>query len=106
MTEKEDDGNEKPVLIVMPTWDPEEPRFIVGDCPMCGDDRQFKNGKCVFNQRLGLAYSVDEIVEVLNNYGDESDLFKDKIKTAYLNERTELGRSVLKQLAEQLEVLL
>ena len=58
---------EKPVLIVRPNWDPDEPRFIVEDCPMCGDDRQFKNGKCVFNQRLGFAYSVEEIVEVLNN---------------------------------------
>lgn len=31
------------------------------------DSRVFKNGLCVFNNRLGMAYSVTEIVEVLNN---------------------------------------
>ena len=58
---------DKPVAIVLPSWDPNEPRFIVEDCPKCSDDRQFKNGKCVYNQRLGFCYSVEEIVEVLNN---------------------------------------
>ena len=56
--------------MVLPTWDPNEPRFIVTECPMCSDERSFKNNKCVFNQRLGFAYSVDEIVEVLNDNGD------------------------------------
>lgn len=30
------------------------------------DSRKFQNGLCVFNNRLGMAYSVTEIVEVLN----------------------------------------
>ena len=61
---------EKPVLMILPKWDPDEPRFVVKECPRCSDDRAFKNNKCVFNQRLGFAYSVDEIVEVLNNEDD------------------------------------
>ena len=31
------------------------------------DSRKFQNGLCVFNNRLGMAYSVTEIVEVLND---------------------------------------
>ena len=59
---------EKPVGIVLPTWDPDEPRFIVADAhDKIADDRAFRNGKCVFNQRLGIVYSVEEIVEILNN---------------------------------------
>ena len=61
---------EKPVMMILPTWDPDEPRFIVKECEKCSDDRAFKNNKCVYNQRLGFAYSVDEIVEVLNNEDD------------------------------------
>lgn len=76
---------EKPVAIVLPSWNPNEPRFIVEDCPQCGDDRQFKNGKVVFNQRLKLAYSVDEIVEVLNASGDFNDGARDFIRKTYLN---------------------
>lgn len=58
---------EKPVMRILPRWDPDEPRFVVEECEKCSDDRAFKNNKCVYNQRLGFAYSVDEIVEVLNN---------------------------------------
>lgn len=66
MQSNENSGG-KPVGVVLPSWNPNEPRFVVKDChPQVSDDRQFKNGKCVFNQRLGFAYSVDEIVEVLN----------------------------------------
>ena len=61
---------EKPVMMILPRWDPDEPRFIVKECEECSDDRAFKNNKCVYNQRLGFAYSVDEIVEVLNNEDD------------------------------------
>jgi len=61
---------EKPVLMILPRWDPDEPRFVVKECEKCSDDRAFKNNKCVYNQRLGFAYSVDEIVEVLNNEDD------------------------------------
>lgn len=66
--------NEKPIAIVLPSWDPDEPRFIVTECPLCGEDRAFKNNKCVYNQRLGFCYSVDEIVEVLNNTEPEDKL--------------------------------
>ncbi len=38
------------------------------------DSRQFKNGLCVFNNRLGMAYSVTEIVEVLNGLHEMQDL--------------------------------
>lgn len=48
------------------------------------DSRQFKNGLCVYNNRLGFAYSVSEIVEVLNSlieYKDLiSELFDEKIE--------------------------
>lgn len=71
---------EKPIGIVLPSWNPDEPRFIVKTCKYCSDDRQFKNSKCVFNQRLGFAYSVDEIVEVLNTLGDENDQLKEELK--------------------------
>jgi len=74
---------EKPVLMILPKWDPDEPRFIVKECPRCSDDRAFKNNKCVYNQRLGFAYSVDEIVEVLNNEDDEDDFNQSKCITVY-----------------------
>ena len=38
------------------------------------DSRQFKNGLCVYNNRLGFAYSVSEIVEVLNGLHEMQDL--------------------------------
>jgi hypothetical protein len=53
-------------------WKPRKSRFIVEECSKCSNDRQFKNGKVVYNQNLGRAYSVDEIVEVLN-----TDYFRD-----------------------------
>ena len=61
-------------------WCPKKPRFIVDTCEKCSDDRQFKNGEIVFNQRLGLAYSVEEIVEVLNQQGLFSDYFYELIQ--------------------------
>lgn len=59
-------SDEKPVMTILPTWDPNAPVFIKEKCPRCGQDRQFKTGEVVYNQRLNLAYSVDDIVEVLN----------------------------------------
>lgn len=48
------------------------------------DSRTFKNGLCVYNNRLGMGYSVTEIVEVLNSlveYKDlVSELFDNKIE--------------------------
>lgn len=58
-------------------------RFIVDEAgDFCADERKFKNGKCVYNQIMGFAYSVDEIVEVLNNddyYDRVMDLMQNKI---------------------------
>lgn len=58
------------------------------------DSRQFKNGLCVYNNRLGFAYSVTEIVEVLNSlveYKDlVSNLFDEKIEAL----ENDLERSV------------
>ena len=69
----------KRVGIVLPSWNPNEPRFIVKDSnPRIADNRGFKNGKCVFNQRLGFAYSVEEIVEILND--DEYDKLREENK--------------------------
>ena len=65
MTKEEDD---------MRVWKPRRLRFIVSECPECSDDRQFRNGESVYNQNLGMAYSVDEIVEVLN-----ADYFSDYV---------------------------
>lgn len=48
------------------------------------DSRTFKNGLCVYNNRLGFAYSVTEIVEVLNSLVEfkdlVSELFDEKIE--------------------------
>lgn len=66
--------SKKPVAVVLPSWDSNEPRFITMECKECSDDRQFKNGKCVYNQRLGFCYSVNEIVEVLNNEKELNEL--------------------------------
>lgn len=58
------------------------------------DSRTFKNGLCVYNNRLGFAYSVTELVEVLNSlveYKDlVSNLFDEKIEAL----ENDLERSV------------
>ena len=41
------------------------------------DSRTFKNGLCVYNNRLGFAYSVTEIVEVLNSLVEYKDLINE-----------------------------
>ena len=61
-------------------WKPRKQRFTVEECEKCSDDRKFQNGKVVYNQILGMAYSVDEIVEVLNRQGLFSDYFFDLIR--------------------------
>lgn len=49
-------------------------KFIVDNgSEHVAEDRVFKNNKVVFNTRLGFAYSVDEIVEVLNELGRYDD---------------------------------
>ena len=57
-------------------------KFSVKECTKCSPDRIFKNNKCVYNNNLGFAYSVDEIVAVLNNdyyYGRVMELMQSKI---------------------------
>ena len=77
------------------------------------DSRTFKNGLCVYNNRLGMAYSVTEIVEVLNSlveYKDlVSELFDEKIE-ALENEleravKAGMGTSILYEEIEELETL-
>lgn len=86
-------NDDKPVAIVLPNWDPNEPRFVVEECLKCSDDRQFKNGRCVYNQRLGFCYSVDEIVEVLNNTQAEDTL---NILKENINEKLEFAEHLQK----------
>ena len=85
MTNKNDE-KDKIIGVCLPSWDSNEPRFVVKESnDGIAEDRGFKNGECVYNQRLGFAYSVDEIVEVLNALGDVED------------ENDELNRKVKKQ---------
>jgi hypothetical protein len=64
-------------------WGMRKPRFVVEEDErgLVAKERVFKNGKTVFNQILGFAYSVDEIVEVLNQLGESSDYLYDLIQT-------------------------
>ena len=71
---------DKPIAIILPNWNPNEPRFIVEDAhDELADDRAFRNGKCVYNQRLGVVYTVEYIVDALNELGDEIDKLKEEI---------------------------
>lgn len=74
----------KPTMIVFPTWNPNEPRFIVEQCHKgVAEDRQFQNNTCVYNQRLGIAYSADEITWALND--TTLDDLQDTIRQIYLD---------------------
>lgn len=46
---------------------------------------------------------VEQVCPVLNRYDKENKMIKHTIKEAYKTERTDLGKSVLKQLMEQIE---
>ena len=46
---------------------------------------------------------VSDVCELLNELNDENKTIKDTIKQAYTNERTQLGKSVLKQLYEAIQ---
>ena len=92
---------EKPVAIVLPTWNPNEPRFKVEECPQCSDDRTFKNNKCVFNQRLGFAYSVEELVALLNGLNNEIDELKND--NAKLEEQNEFLQKRLNCIIDSLQ---
>ena len=58
-------------------------RFIVSDAEGISDDRKFANGKCIYNTRLGMAYSADEAVEVLNSLGTFGDFLSELIQKKY-----------------------
>ena len=71
--------SEKLTAIILPSWNPDEPRFIVETCEhRIAEDREFRNNTCVYNQRLKIAYNVEEIVEVLNNMGDKIDKLEEE----------------------------
>ena len=79
MNEKEFESDRKIVGVVLPSWNPDEPRFSVEDAhDELADDRAFKNGKCVYNQRLGIVYTVEYVVDALNDLGDEIDKLKEE----------------------------
>ena len=44
-----------------------------------------------------------EVVDLLNNLSEENDHIKQVIKEAYQTERTALGKSVLKQILDNVE---
>ena len=45
----------------------------------------------------------DEIVDLLNQQHEQIQQLKQTIREAYTNERTQIGRNVLKQLLERIE---
>ena len=54
---------EKPTAIILPSWNPDEPRFIVETCEYpIAEDREFRNN----NYRFSL-YSVDILPEVADD---------------------------------------
>ena len=58
------------------------------------DSRTFKNGLCVYNNRLGFAYSVTEIVEVLNSLVEYKDLVSNLFDERIESLENELDRAV------------
>lgn len=46
---------------------------------------------------------LEPVVDLLNNLNEENEWLKATIKEAYENERTQIGKNVLKQLIEQIE---
>lgn len=101
----------KPVAVVLPSWSKDSPRFRVDECSRCGDDRQFKNGKVVYNQRLGMAYSVDEIVEVFNTIGmslDNQSIIREKylnLKNGFTDDKTFTKAEAMEMLESIAKVL-
>ena len=56
------------------------------------------------NKTYGTLQGDDKsLMELLNELNDENTHIKNTIKEMYNNERTELGKSTLKQLLEQIE---
>lgn len=96
----------------MESYNMSKERFTVEECSQCSDDRKFQNNKCVYNNRLGFAYSVDEIVEVLNHNGRFGDMVWDLMqnKIWYMqgmynrtsDEKYKVHEEMLKELREEL----
>ena len=68
-------------------------------------EREFKDGYCIITDKEDTAYSIDELINLLNELHEENQQLTDEIhkikntiKEAYDNERTHIGRNVLKQL--------
>ena len=67
-----------------------------------GTGHLISNGEC----EIWLWHSKEESQKVcnkLNSILDENEQLKNNIKEAYENERTQIGKNVLKQLIEQIE---
>lgn len=70
------------------------------------DSKTFKNDLCVFNNRLGIAYSVTELVKVLNHMTDTiHDLKKDNDEkrndiSSYCIEKEEMYTDILKKIMD------
>lgn len=50
-----------------PTFNPSTPTYAVKDCPQCRPDKRFQNGEAVYNARMGIAYTAEDIVTALNS---------------------------------------
>ena len=58
------------------------------------------------NHFLAVAYNhinAKKITKRLNKLADENEMIRNTINEMYKNERTQLGKSVLKQLLEQIQ---
>lgn len=53
--------------------------------------------------RLSTRMDCKDVVEVLNELADENEMIRNTINEMYKNERTQLGKSVLKQLLEAIQ---
>ena len=74
-----------------------EKRFTVGD-----DDADIWED----NHFLAVAYNhinAKKITKRLNKLSDENEMIRNTINEMYKNERTQLGKSVLKQLMEAIQ---
>ncbi len=75
------------------------------------DDKRFTTVELPKPNKWGIWYdgaylSTYQVCMLLNEYVDvkkENEQLKNNIKEAYENERTQIGKNVLKQLIEQIE---
>ena len=57
----------------------------------------------IIDNETGIEHDYLEIEELLNELAEENTHIKNTIKEAYNNERTHMGKSVLKQLIEAIQ---